>query len=91
MSVKGQIGWAKMNDKLNLPKLNPNRGPDKTSGTSKRKLKDEVQRLTTYNTLLWITLNELYDHQSQAQRTGQSAGELESYKQCMERCEKVLS
>ncbi|KKK78432.1 hypothetical protein LCGC14_2843610, partial [marine sediment metagenome] len=62
MSVKGQIGWAKMNDKLNLPKLNPNRGPDKTSGTSKRKLKDEVQRLTTYNTMVLGALRELLQY-----------------------------
>jgi hypothetical protein len=42
--------------------LNPNRGKDKTAGTSKRRLKDEVQRLTTYNTMVLGALRELLEY-----------------------------
>ena len=55
MSIKGQLGWAK---------LNPNRGKDETMATNKRELKDEVQRLTTYNTMVLDMLRELLTYHS---------------------------
>ena len=42
--------------------LNPNRGKDKMGPTSKRRLKDEVQRLTTYNTMVLDMLRELLQY-----------------------------
>ncbi len=87
MSVKGQLGWAKMNDKLNLPKTNPNRGKDKDMATNKRELKDEVQRLTTYNTMVLDALREvLYYHPPT-----EDCDEWPELKDCLKRARKVTS
>jgi len=53
--------WLKRETEL-MPSLNPNRGKDKTMATNKRRLKDEIQRLTTYNTMVLDMLRELLDY-----------------------------
>jgi len=67
--------------------LNPKRGKDKTTGTSKRRLKDEVQRLTTYNTLVLGALRELLQYHDNPP-TDRYAPELED---CIRRCRKVAA
>ncbi len=53
----------------------------------KLRLEDQVQRLTTYNTMLRETLQELYEWQGVTSPYSHS----DAYELCLKKCKKVLS